>query len=203
MGRWGADFDADRLADLETAMWKAYYRRQPVRLFGLLIQGLRAQAHASWPRALAAAFFLTKGAAGFARATGDYDRFAPDIARGYRLLGLPQNIDAVEVAKRELRWWVVRREIGLAAGAAAGEAITRLYAALYDLPESIVAEAGRLRGEAAEVRDRGAVADPEGQRARGLAYWPEVARLLRRSYRELHRALGSVEPADPPDPSPG
>jgi hypothetical protein len=191
MGRWGADFDPDRLADLETAMWKAYYRRQPARLFGLLIQGLREQAHASWPRALAAAFFLTRGAAGFARATGDYERFAPDIARGYRLLGLPPDVDAVEVGRRELRWWVVRREIGLAAGAAAGEAITRLYAAIYALPESAVSEAGRLRGEAAEVRDRGATEDPDGPRARGLGYWPEVARLLRRSYRELHAALAA------------
>jgi hypothetical protein len=191
MGRWGADFDPDRLADLETAMWKAYYRRQPARLFGLLIQGLREQAHASWPRALAAGFFLTKGAAGFARAMDGYDRFAPDIARGYRLLGLPTHIDAEEVARRELRWWVVRREIGLAAGAAAGEAITRLYAAIYALPESVVSEAGRLRGEAAEVRDRGANADPAGPCARGLAYWPEVARLLRRSYRELHAVLAA------------
>jgi hypothetical protein len=193
MGRWGADFDPDRLADLETAMWKAYYRRQPARLFGYLLQGLHAQADVSWPRALAASFYLTRGAAGFARAAGDYDRFAPDIARGYRLLGLPLHVDAEEVARRELRWWVVRREIGLAAGQAAGEAITRLYAALYDVPESAVAEAGRLRGEAAEVRDRGGSADPDGHRGRGLAYWPNVARLLRQSYRELHRALADAD----------
>jgi hypothetical protein len=191
MGRWGAEFDPDRLAALETAMWKAYYRRQPARLFGLLIQGLREQAHASWPRAVAASLFLTKGAAGFARSSGDYERFAPDIARGYRLLGLPRNVDADEVARRELRWWVVRREIGLAAGAAAGDAITRLYAALYDVPESTVAEAGRLRGVAAEVRDRGASVDPDGSTGRGSAYWPEVARLLRDSYRALHEALAA------------
>ena len=76
MGRWGAEFDPDRLADLELTMWKAYYRRQPARLFGSLLLGLREQAHVSWPRALAASFFLTRAAAGFARATGDYDRFA-------------------------------------------------------------------------------------------------------------------------------
>ena len=189
MGRWGTDFDADELARLEVRMWKAYYRRQPARLFGDLVLALRAQAAASWPRALAASLYLTRAAARFGRSTGDYERFAPDIGRGYRLLGLPPDVDAVEVGRRELRWWVVRREIGLAAGAAAGEAITRLYAALYVLPESRVAEAGRLRGEAAEVRDRGATADPDGPRARGLAYWPEVARLLRQSYRELHEAL--------------
>jgi hypothetical protein len=54
MGRWGAEFDPDRLADLETAMWKADFRRQPARLFGDLLLGLREQWRASWPRALAA-----------------------------------------------------------------------------------------------------------------------------------------------------
>lgn len=189
MGRWGTGFDADRLATLETRMWKAYYRRQPARLFGWLVLGLREQARVSWPRALIASLWLTKAAARFSRADADYDRFAPDIARGYRLLRLPADVDAVEVGRRELRWWVVRREIGLAAGTAAGDAITALYAALYQLPEVAVAEAGRLRGQAAEVRDRGAAADPDGPTGLGRAYWPEVARLLRASYRSLEAAV--------------
>jgi hypothetical protein len=187
--RWGADFDPDRLATLELRMWKAYYRRQPARLFGLLVLALREQAHASWPRALASAVLLTKAAVGFAQATGDYDRFAPDIGRGYRLLGLPKVVDIDEVARWELRWWVVRRELGLSAGEAAGEAITNLYAAFYNVPVETVAEAGRLRGVAAGLRDRGAAADPAGQRGPGRGYWPEVARLLRESYRSLAAAL--------------
>jgi hypothetical protein len=187
--RWGTDFDPDRLALLELRMWKAYYRRQPARLFGTLILGLREQAHVAWPRALAAAVFLTKAAVGFARATGDYERFAPDVARGYRWLALPGDVDMEAVAREELRWWVDRREIGLAAGTTAGETIARLYAALYRVPFETVAEAGRLRGMAAEVRDRGATDDPGGPTGRGTAYWPEVARLLRESYRSLAAAL--------------
>ncbi len=189
MGRWGSDFDPDRLAELETGMWKAYYRRQPGRLFGLLIRGLREQAHASWPRALASSLLLTKAAIGFARSTGDYDRFGPTIARAYRLLGLPRDVNAEEVARWELRWWVVRREIGLAAGNAAGQAISTMYAALYQLPIDRVAEAGRLRGIAAEIRDRGASTDPGGQMGRGDSYWPEVGRYLAESYRNLHTVL--------------
>ena len=78
------------------------------------------------------------------------------------------------VAERELRWWVVRREIGVTAGHAAGDAITALYAAIYDVPELTVAEAGRQRGLAAEeIRDRGANADPDGPSGRGADYWPE------------------------------
>lgn len=190
---WGTSFDPDALARLELRMWKAYYRRQPARLFGLLVLGLREQARVSWPRALGAGLFLTRAAAGFARADGDYVRFAADIARGYRLLRLPGDVDAVEVGRRELRWWVVRREIGLAAGDAAGEAITALYADLYEVPAERVAEAGRLRGLAAEVRDRGASEDPAGPTGPGDGYWPEVARLLRDSYRSLKTAVGASD----------
>lgn len=187
--RWGADFEPDRLALLELRMWKAYYRRQPARLFGTLVLALREQARISWLRAIYAAGLLTRAAVGFARSSGDYDRFAPDVARGYRALGLPASVDLDTVAHEELRWWVVRREIGLAAGTAAGESIARLYAALYNVPLEAVSEAGRLRGVAAEVRDRGATADPDGPKGEGTAYWPEVARLLGESYRSLSRAV--------------
>lgn len=186
---WGRQFDPTRLARLELRMWKAYYRRQALRLFGLLIQAEHEQAAVSWPRAVLAAIWLTKGAVGFARSSGDYDRFLPDVVRGYRTLGVPATVDVEEVARRELRWWVVRREIGLAAGEAAGEAIARLYSALYDVPVEQVAEAGRLRGLAAEVRDRGATDDPDGPRGPGRAYWPEVARLLDASYVSLAAAI--------------
>ena len=189
--RWGTDFDPDQLARLETRMWKAYYRRQPARLFGLLVQAIRAQARVSWPRALGASLLLTRAAAGFARATGDYERFAPDIGRAYRMLNLPEHVDVEAVARHELRWWVVRREIGLAAGEAAGDSITDLYAALYAVPRDRVAKAGRLRGVAAEVRDRGASDDPAGPTGAGEAYWPEVARLLRESYRTLSTTLAN------------
>jgi len=194
--RWGRDFDPDRLANLELGMWKAYYRRQPARLFRLLIRANHEQAGVGWARAIVAAFWLAWAAARFGRATGGYERFAPEIARGYRWLGLPETVDIDEVARRELRWWVVRREIGLAAGAAAGEAIAALYSEIYGIPESKVEEAGRLRGLAAELRDRGAAADPAGGAGAGRAYWPEVAALLRDSYRSLRAALD--DPSVPP-----
>jgi hypothetical protein len=189
---WGRDFDPDELARLETRMWKAYYRRQPARLLVLLVQAIREQADLSWPRAIWVSLLLTRAAAGFARSTGDYDRFAPDIGRAYRAMNLPAHVDVDAVARHELRWWVVRREIGLSAGQAAGESITDLYASLYDVPRQAVAEAGRLRGEAAEVRDRGATDDPDGPRGAGAAYWPDVARLLRDSYRSLKTALDTT-----------
>jgi hypothetical protein len=194
-GTWGRSFDPNRLAALELGLWKAYYRRQAALLFRLLIRANREQAGAGWLRAIGAAFWLAWAAVRFGRSTHEYGRCEPAIARGYRLLGLPADVDVAEVARRELRWWVVRREIGLAAGEAAGRAITALYSAIYSRPEADVAEAGGLRGRAAEVRDRGASADPDGPTGPGLAYWPEVGELLRESYHSLHRAL-NVEPEE-------
>ena len=172
------------------------YRRQPARLFVLLVQAIRTQAQVSRPRAVWASLLLTRAAAGFARSTGDYERFAPDIGRAYRSMNLPDHVDVDAVARHELRWWVFRREIGLAAGKASGDSITHLYAGLYEVPRDRVAEAGRLRGLAAEIRDRGATDDPAGPRGAGAAYWPEVARLLRDSYRSLKCALEET-PASP------
>jgi hypothetical protein len=202
-GTWGRGFDPDRLAALELAMWKAYYRRQGPLLFRLLVRANREQAGVGWPRAILAAFWLAWAAIRFGRSAGDYHRFLPDVVRGYRLLGLPRTVNIDEVARRELRWWVVRREIGLEAGAAAGEAITALYSALYDLPEAAVSEAGTLRGRAAEVRDRGASADPDGPTGPGRAYWPEVGELLRASYRSLRGAVAGDQPAAPANRSSG
>lgn len=188
---WGREFDPDRLARLELRAWKAYYRRQPARLFALLVLANRAQARRGWISSVVSAFWLARAASGFARAQGGYDRYVADIARGYRALGIPPERLSL-VAERELRWWVVRREIGVAAGHAAGDAITALYAALYDVPEAAVAEAGRQRGLAAEIRDRGANADPEGPAGRGADYWPKVGRLLRQAYRSLRVGLDAA-----------
>ena len=199
VSRWGRDFDPDRLGRLELAMWKAYYRRQPGRLFRLLVRANQEQAGVGYVQAVLAAFWLAFAAARFGASSGDYERFAAPIARGYRALGLPDHVDADGVARRELRWWVVRREIGLAAGTAAGDAIAALYSELYDVPVAAVADAGRLRGLAAEVRDRGATIDPDGPAGEGRAYWPDVARLLGASYVALSTAL--AEPAaDGPAP---
>jgi hypothetical protein len=175
-------------------MWQAYYRSQADRLFGLLVVTLRRQTHLRWPRAVLSAIWLTKGAIRFSRMKDDYERVLPDIRRGYAIVLSGHDCDLDAVASAELRWWVIRRELGLSSGEAAGEAIARLYSAACGLPFGAVAEAGRLRGVAAQVRDSGATNDPEGPRGSGSTYWPQVAALLRASYRSLGAALAGDRP---------
>ena len=49
--RTARDFDPDRLADLETAMWQSYYRQENAALFSDLVIALREQFRYPWAKA--------------------------------------------------------------------------------------------------------------------------------------------------------
>jgi hypothetical protein len=185
-------FDADAVAWLETRMWEAYYAKQDVRLFMLLVRLVGTQFGLPWGRALRIALMLTRPAMRFARSRSrrDYDAVIPDIAAAYDRLRAEcgASFDADAVAARELQWWIVHRHPSDAGAQGLTDAIADLYAAVYRLPPATVREAARLRAEAALLSD----ARRERDGVRGATYWTEVGELLRRSYRTLKTA---VQPA--------
>jgi hypothetical protein len=174
-------FDADRVAELELAMWQAYYAKHKLRLFGLLVTLLREQ-H-GYPRALAvrAAVHLARAAAIFGDARGGYERVLPDLERGFAVARdfTGAGFDPARVARLELAWWVARRDPAAADPENVGRRIAEMYAAYYGVPYATVAAAGRLRAEAGRLRDDGGAG----------ADWPRVRELLRQAYRSLHAAL--------------
>jgi hypothetical protein len=177
-----AEFDASRLADLELRMWQAYYAKQNVRLFALLVTMLREQYHYSWAVAGREAFHLARAAATFGNARSDYEQVLPDLETGYataqRWLAAP--FDPRAVARAELAWWVARRIPGQNNPDHVGDLIADESAMLYAVPRDDVMHAARLRAEAAARRDAHATA-PD---------WTTIGRLLDQSYAELHHAVG-------------
>jgi hypothetical protein len=188
-------FDPDRLAELEVGMWQAYYAKEKFRLFRLLVVMLREQYHYSWQKAVVAGYHLAKAAATFGDATGDYDRVLPDLEAGYTIARdwTGAKFDPAAVARAELSWWTARRDLASGSGAAKNAIVaarmTELYALLYDAPAARVAEAARLRVDAADLRDRGADAVDFDRDKRGVD-WKGVSFLLHQSYRSLHDAVG-------------
>src|SRR5947199_8854952 len=104
-------FDPNRLADLEVRMWQAYYSKERVRLFALLVTMLHEQYHYSWATAAHEAFHLARAAAAFGDLKGHYDVVLPDLETAYRTARdwTHAEFDPARVAKAELAWWVQRR----------------------------------------------------------------------------------------------
>lgn len=178
-------FEPDRLAQLETEMWQAYYAKQRLRLFTLLVTTLREQYGYSWARAVQAGFHLARAAADFGDLRGDYDQVIPDLESAYLLARdwTSSAFDPRRVARAELAWWVARRTPGQSDVATVGRLIGEEYAALYAVPLARVADAGLLRAEAGHLRDEGGA----------QADWDRVHALLIESYRSLKRGVTETQ----------
>src|SRR5262245_51226064 len=170
-------FEPARLADLELRMWQAYYAKERVQLFGLLVTLLREQYRYSWATATREAFHLARAAARFGDMKGEYDSVLPDLEAAYGTskawLGAPY--DPAAVARAELAWWVARRIPGQNSAEQVGRLMAEEYALLYETSIERVAPAALLRATAAKLRDDQA-AHPD---------WDRIGRLLDLSYREL------------------
>ena len=179
-------FDADRIAGLEVRMWQAYYDKERVRLFGLLVVMLREQFHFSWATATGTAFRLARAAATFGDATGDYEAVLPDLTRAYESIRAHSDgtFEPSDVAQAELAWWVARRLPDSRAPEHVGALIAREYAEMYSAPVEDMTQPGVLRARAAALRDAEA----------GRPDWPTIAGLLHDSYRMLHARLATAPP---------
>jgi len=184
-------FDPDEVARLETAMWRSYYDRRRLPLFGQLVALLRGQFQLSPARSLALAFLAARAAAVFqvGRDHADYQRALPYLERYYAaILAVSEApFDAAEVARLELDWWVVHRE-------ASGElerALAALAAALYRVPAGRLTVHAERRAEAMTLRDQRA-REPGGV---AEADWERIEALLRLAWRSLAAEVRAGEPA--------
>jgi hypothetical protein len=164
-------------------MWQAYYAKQNVRLFGLLVTMLREQYRYSWATAAREGFHLARAAATFGAARSNYEVVLPDLEAAYGTARewLGARFDSKAVARSELAWWVQRRIPGANSPAQVGGLIADEYAMLYEAPRESVLAAALLRAEAGALRDAQA-AEPD---------WERIRRLLLDSYVALAAAVGS------------
>src|SRR5262245_62378048 len=177
------EFNPARLADLEVRMWQAYYAKERLRLFGLLVTMLHEQYHYSWATATVEGFHLARAAATFGDLRSGYDVVLPDLEAAYAKAKswMHAEFDPRAVARAELAWWVARRVPGQNSAEQIGGLIADEYALLYETTRARVEAAALLRAQAAVLRDAQA----------GRPDWERIGRLLLQSYSELRSALSS------------
>jgi hypothetical protein len=190
-------FDPDEVARLETAMWRSYYDRRRLPLFGQLFALLRSQFHLSPGRSLALASLAARAAVVFqvGRGRADYRRALPYLERYYAaILAVSQTpFDVAEVARLELDWWVAHREAAEADGPRGDleRALAALAAELYQVPAERLGVHAERRAEAMTLRDRRS-REPGGV---AEADWERIEAVLRLSWRSLAAELRAAEPA--------
>jgi hypothetical protein len=176
------DFDAAAVGKLDTDMWRSYYERHEVRLFGQLIGLLRDQygmppieATRNAYRAAHAAFVFKDGAS-----RADYEKALPDLEAFYANVSdrATRPFDAHRAAVLELEWWILHRERSpeLARG------LAELQAAIYQVPAEKFGEHARLRAEAMVLRDDKGSAITE-------ADWTRIGGMLDQSWKSLRAGL--------------
>jgi hypothetical protein len=184
------EFDADEVARIETEMWRSYYSRERVKLFGQLGELLRTQYRLPFWRSNAVAYRAAKAAFVFkdGRGRADYERALPDLESFYRSIRAVSDtdFDVGRAARLELEWWIVHRERRRHAPGDLERALADLQAELYRLPAERLAEHARLRAEAMAIRDT--KADEGGVTEED---WRRIDELLHGSWRSLHAAVNS------------
>ncbi|HEX7148951.1 MAG TPA: hypothetical protein VF512_15695 [Actinomycetota bacterium] len=153
-------FDPDEVARLETAMWRSYYDRRRLPLFGQLVALLQGQFHLQPLRAVALAGLAARAAAVFqvGASHDDYRRALPYLERYYGAIRAVSEIhfDPSRAAWLELEWWIVHREAVLHPPGDLEHALAALAAELYQVPaERLWAHASR-RAQAMTIRDHAA-----------------------------------------------
>ncbi len=182
------DFDADEVARLDTAMWRSYYARERLKLFGQLAELLRTQYRLPFWRSNAVAFRAARAAFVFkdGRDRADYERALPDLVSFYQSIRAVSDtdFDPGRAARLELEWWIVHRERRSHAPGDLERALAGLAAELFRVAPERLAEHARLRAEAMEIRDtkaeQGGVNEED---------WRRIDELLHRSWRSLHAAV--------------
>lgn len=166
------------IAASETNMWKAYYTRDTTALGFELVGLLREQFGLSYASAALVGEDMARAAMVFAASKPNYEADAlTHLVSAYtRLAELSSATwNPEDAALLELQWWVDRRTPGRDDTATVGASIAALYALLYGQSNARIDEAGRLRAEAAALRDAG------GQNAD----WTQVESMLNESYTQL------------------
>lgn len=150
-------FDPLRVGRWEADAWIAYYQR---RWLGVLVAAVQLTRHAfgmPWWPTLRGAWWVLRANQVWAPADNDPERARQLMARFYALVGRVhgEDIDPVEAARLEVRWWSVHRHVQHGDGQvdALVQALTDLYAFLYTVSPAAVRPAAVERAAAMALSD--------------------------------------------------
>ncbi|MBV9121712.1 MAG: SRPBCC family protein [Chloroflexi bacterium] len=181
----GANTQAARLAYLEAAGWRANYDRDWLKLLWLVLDLNRDEFGLRWPRALQAAYYITRASVAWVPVDHNLPVVQRYIERYYRVArrwGKNARFHPERAAEFELRYWLEHRRLSGQPQSAKGpleDALSDLHAELFQADDVRARRSGVLRARAADAVD-----DITGRRVADVeTAWATVERLLREAYK--------------------
>ena len=154
-------FAPHRLGRLECDAWVGYYRHEWARALQCFVGMVREGFGMSWPRTMQGAYLVLRANQLWAPYPDNDAAGARDAMRRFYALVAEQHqlrIDPYKASELEVEWWRIhrylQRETVDGSIEPLVEAVTALYAYVYDTPADDVREAATLRSEAMVVSDR-------------------------------------------------
>ena len=179
-------FDYKKVARLDTAMWRAYYNHQFIKLFFLLLQVMRSQLRLNWYLTVKMAYYAGWAAADYRLRKGreDYKKTLSNLTKYEKILSEHsiQPFDYEKVARLELEWWDIHRypkkyKKSLEASLAETAAV------MYGVKPASLAEYANPRAKAMMIPNH------KGDKQKIKPDWQKVESLLIKSWRSLHRSV--------------
>jgi hypothetical protein len=154
-------FDPRRVARLEAATWTAYYRRQWLKVLRNAVSLTRHTFGWSWPSSFYGAWLAMRAIRLWSpRPDNDPEGARRAMKRFYRLVARHHDepFDSAEAARLEVDWWRIHREVQYGEthddDGPLVDALARLYAYVYGVPESAVRVAAEQRALAMGYSDQ-------------------------------------------------
>lgn len=157
-------FNPYKVAYYEKSGWKAYYDRDWVRAFKLMVALNREEFHMPFFTAVSAALDIVRASIAFAPVDNDVPKATEYLRRFYekarRTSGL--KADAATLARLEMDYWVVHRNLAIERKrdpaleniAPMVDSLINLHTALFGISGEAARRSAELRAQAAQAVDR-------------------------------------------------
>jgi hypothetical protein len=183
-------FNPDEIAYYETEGWRAYYDRNWLRAFGLLVHLSDSQFHIPFPRSFRAVYHVIRASVAFVPREHNLDVVQRHLEQFYRIAAESNRVafDPQVVAELELRYWVIHRELAATPHADKRPLIAcvaALHGALFGRAPAEMWDSAVSRVAAADAVDQitsRRSPDP-------AADWELVESNLRRAYQQVKSAV--------------
>jgi hypothetical protein len=184
-------FVPEMIAYYETEGWRAYYDRNWLRAFGLMVQLCESQFHIPFPHSFLAVYHVIRASIAFVPADHNLGIVLQHLEHFYGIAAAANHgaFDPRQVAQLELQYWAIHRQLAATPEADKRplvECVARLHAALFGRTPAELWVSAESRVEAASAVDR-----ITSRRSNDVpADWLHVAASLRRAYQQVKEAVG-------------